>query len=625
MATTLKTTDLDFPDIKNNLKNYLKQQTVFNDYDFDGAGLNILLDVLAYNTHYNAMAAHLALNEAFLDSAQIRGNAVARARQLGYVPRSSLSPRAKVTLVVDVSSSSESPLRSSLTLPRGTKFSTTVDGETFNFVTLDSTTVNRVDSGSSKTFTFTDVEIAEGTYNSIKYRVDNDISMQKHQIPHKACDTSTLRVRVQANEESTSYDIFTKFTTLVNVNASSKIYHLQENTSGNYEVYFGDGVTGTKPENNQIVTLDYVTTNGLDANGAKTFTVSSSAWIPAGGTIGTPTTTVTAAGGADQETLESIRYNAPLTYTSQNRAVTSEDYGSIIQREFSNIESLSTWGGEDQAIPDYGKVFVCIKPVTAATLTDAEKNQIKGSILKGKNVVSITPEIVDPNYSYLELDVSFKYNPNLTDRSASDLKTVVTDTLDDYSLDNLNKFDGVFRHSALLKAIDSADPAILNSTVRPFLFKSVTPSNTALNNFTLTYPGKFHVPGGTTYKDSCLTSTAWKLNAVDNYFADKAIADSTKRQIYAYKIVNQVAVTTIEDCGTVDPDTGIVILSGFTPDDTTAIRINATPLSLDIAPKRDELLSIDSTRTTLTAEEDTIAVSGSSGSIDYTTTSRFRT
>ena len=201
-------------------------------------------------------------------------------------------------------------------------------------------------------------EIAEGTYNSIKYRVDNDISMQKHQIPHKACDTSTLRVRVQANEESTSYDIFTKFTTLVNVTAASKIYHLQENTSGNYEVYFGDGVTGTKPENNQIVTLDYVTSNGLDANGAKTFTVSSSGWIPAGGTIGTPTTTVTAAGGADQETLESIRYNAPLTYTSQNRAVTSEDYGSIIQREFSNIESLSTWGGEDQAIPDLSLIHI---------------------------------------------------------------------------------------------------------------------------------------------------------------------------------------------------------------------------------------------------------------------------
>ena len=614
MASNLKTTELDFDDIKRNLKNYLKRQTVFNDYDFDGAGLNVLLDVLAYNTHYNAMAGHLALNEAFLDSAQIRGNAVSRARMLGYVPASRLAPRAVVNLVVDVSGVAGSK-PTNLSLPRGTKLSTSVDGETYQFVTLNTQSATIV----GNTYTYNNVSLAEGSYNSIKYRVDNDIENQKHQIPHKNVDTSTLRVRVQANEESTSFDIFTLFTTLLNIDASSKIYHLQENTSGFYEVYFGDGVTGSKPLNNNVVTLDYVHSNGTEANGAAAFTMVDDI----GGFSNISVTTVTAAaGGADGETLESIRYNAPLTYTSQNRAVTADDYRAIIQREFSNIDAISTWGGEDEAIPDYGKIFIAIKPKTADKLTDDEKATVTGAVLQGKNVVSITPTVVDPNYSFLELDVAFKYNPNLTDRTDIELKSVVADTIDDYSLNDLNKFDGVFRHSALLRAIDSSDPAILNSSVRPFMFQTISPLITISNNFKLTFPGSFYVPGGA--NDSVIQSTAFKLGGVDTFFNDVAIPESNNRKIFAYRLVGSEKVVTISDCGVVDPTEGTITLNSFIPDDVTPIRITATPDSLDIAPKRDEILSIDSTRTTMTANKDTIATSGSSGSINYQTTSRFR-
>ena len=614
MASNLKTTELDFDDIKRNLKNFLKRQTVFNDYDFDGSGLNVLLDVLAYNTHYNAMAGHLALNEAFLDSAQIRGNAVSRARMLGYVPASRLSPRASVNIVVDVSSVSGTK-PTNLSIPRGSKLSTSVDGETFQFVTLNTQSATIT----GNTYTYNNVAIAEGNYNSIKYRVDNDIENQKHQIPHKNVDNSTLRTRVQANEESTSFDIFTLFTTLLNVDASSKIYHLQENTSGFYEVYFGDGVTGSKPLNNNIVTLDYVHSNGTEANGAKVFTMVDN--------IGnfdsiTVTTVTNAAGGADGETLESIRYNAPLTYTSQNRAVTAEDYRAIIQKEFSNIDAISTWGGEDQATPDYGRIFIAIKPKTADKLTDDEKATVTGTVLAGKNVVSITPTVVDPNYSFLELDVAFKFNPNLTDRTDIELKAVVSDTIDNYSLNDLNKFDGVFRHSALLRAIDSSDPSILNSTVRPFLFQTITPVITISNNFSLVYPGSFFVPGGA--KDSCIQSTAFKIGGVDNYFNDVAIPDSSNRKVFAYRLVGADKVVTISDCGVINPSEGSIVLNSFIPDDVTAIRITATPESLDIAPKRDEIMSIDSTRTTMTAEKDSIATSGSSGSVNYSTTSRFR-
>jgi len=614
MASNLKTTELDFDDIKRNLKNFLKRQTVFNDYDFEGAGLNVLLDVLAYNTHYNAMAGHLALNEAFLDSAQIRGNAVSRARMLGYVPASRLAPRAVVNLVVNVAGVAGTK-PTNLTLQRGTKLSTSVDGETYQFVTLNTQSATIV----GNTYTYNDVAIAEGSYNSIKYRVDNDIENQKHQLPHKTVDTSTLRVRVQANEESTSFDIFTLFTTLLNIDASSKIYHLQENTSGFYEVYFGDGVTGSKPLNNNIVTLDYVYSNGTEANGASVFTMVDNV----GGFSNIAVTTVTsAAGGADGETLESIRYNAPLTYTSQNRAVTADDYRAIIQREFSNIDAISTWGGEDQSTPDYGKIFIAIKPKTADKLTDDEKATVTGTVLQGKNVVSITPTVVDPNYSFLELDVAFKYNPNLTDRTDIELKAVVSDTIDDYSLNDLNKFDGVFRHSALLRAIDSSDPSILNSSVRPFMFQSITPLTSISNNFSLTYPGSFYVPGGAT--ESVIQSTAFKRNGVDNFFNDVAIPGSSNRKIFAYRLVGADKVTTISDCGVVDPTEGTITLNSFIPDDATPIRITATPDSLDIAPKRDEILSIDSTRTTMTANKDTIATSGSSGSVNYQTTSRFR-
>lgn len=614
MASNLKTTELDFDDIKRNLKNFLKRQTVFNDYDFDGSGLNILLDVLAYNTHYNAMAGHLALNEAFLDSAQIRGNAVSRARMLGYVPASQLAPKATVKLVIDVTGVAGAK-PTNLSLPRGTKLSTSVDGETYQFVTLNTQAATIV----GNTYTYDTVQLAEGNYNSIKYRVDNDIENQKHQIPHKNIDNSTLRTRVQANEESTSFDIFTLFTTLLNIDSSSKVYHIQENTSGFYEIYFGDGVTGSKPLNNNVVTLDYVYSNGTEANGASVFSMVDNI---GGFSNITVTTVVAASGGADGETLESIRYNAPLTYTSQNRAVTADDYRAIIQREFSNIDAISTWGGEDQATPDYGKIFIAIKPKTAAKLTDDEKATVTGTVLAGKNVVSITPTVVDPNYSYIELDVAFKYNPNLTDRTDIELKAVVSDVIDDYSLNDLNKFDGVFRHSALLRAIDSSDPSILNSTVRPFLFQEITPLITISNNFSLVYPGSFFVPGGAS--DSCIQSTGFLIGGVTNYFNDVAIPNSQNRKIFAYRLVGADKVVTISDCGVVNPTEGTIVLNSFIPSTTASIRITATPESLDIAPKRDEILSIDSTRTTMSADKDTIATSGSSGSINYATTSRFR-
>jgi hypothetical protein len=624
MATNLNVTELDFDQIKQNLKNYLKTQSEFNDYNFEGSGLSTLLDVLAYNTHYNAIAAHFSLNEAFLDSAQIRGNVVTRAKLLGYVPRSILAPRARVNIEIDVTDEI-GILPDNLTMARGTKLGTQVAQKPYQYVTLQTQTASLQTTSApiTKKYIFTNVDIAQGYYKSLRYRVDNDIENQKFQLSDGDADTSTLRVRVQENEESSAYDIYSRFESLLGVNSSSQVYYLQENASNYYEIYFGDGVTGRKPNNNNIITLDYVYTDGSESNGANAFTMSDSV---GGFGESTVTTLNSSAGGAEQETSESIRFNAPLTFTSQNRAVTSDDYRAIIQREFTNISSISCWGGEDNDPPDYGKAYISIKPILAETLTQAEKDDITGSILKGKNVVSITPEIVDPNYTYLELDVFFKYNPNLTDRTSVELTSVVRDTISDYNFNQLNKFDGVFRHSQLLKLIDASDPAIQNSTVRPYMFMAITPSIVeGVNNFTLNYTSPFYKSGSST--TFIIGSNAFKMSyssSIEHYFGDIPLANSSNRQVIIYKIVDGKNVTVVNDAGLVNPDKGTITLNNFTAYDTTAIRITVTPDSLDLAPKRDQLIAIDSLRVNITPSVDTISVSGSTGTINYTTPSRLR-
>ena len=617
MATNLNVTELDFDQIKDNLKNYLKQQTEFNDYNFEGSGLSTLLDVLAYNTHYNAVAAHYSLNEAFLDSAQIRGNVVTRAKLLGYVPRSVLAPRASITLTVDNSAGPSYP--TTLTLPRGTKLTTTVQGETYQYVVVNSQTVTGT---ATQQFVFEDVAIAEGTYKSLLYRVDNDIESQKFQITDTDVDTSTLRVRVQENEEALTYDVYSRFESLLNVDAASQIHYVQENTNGKYEVYFGDGVVGKKPINNNIVTLDYIYTHGDESNGASTFNLSSTL----GGLVNANYTVVTvtpSAGGSDRESIESIRFNAPLTFTAQNRAVTSDDYRAIILKSFSNVSSISTWGGEDNDPVDFGKVYVAVKPLTAATLTPAEKLTIKDTVLKGKNIVSITPEIVDPNFTNLELDVFFKYNPNLTDRTNVELQGVVRDTISDYNFNNLNKFDGVFRYSQILKAIDNSDRSILNSTIRPYMFQTISAKTTRdLNNFNLTYASGIFESGSE--KEFILNSTAFKIGGVDHYLGDKVVTGSSNRTVIVYKIVEGANITVINNAGSIESATGRVIINNFAVDTDTNIKVTVIPNSLDIAPKRDQLLNIDQTYVSISAEVDTISTAGASGSIDYTTNSRLR-
>ena len=618
MATNLNVTELDFDQIKKNLKNFLKQQSEFNDYDFDGSGLSVLLDVLAYNTHYNAMNAHYSLNEAFLDSAQIRGNVVTRAKLLGYIPRSILSPRATVTITVDVSEVVGTK-PATITLNRGTKLKSTVDGEEFNYLVLNTQSAEL----SNNQYVFSNVTLVEGELRELKFRVDNDIENQKFQLSDFNADTSTLRVRVQENEESTAFDIYTQFESLKDVTSTTKVFYLQENSSEYYEVYFGDGITGLKPSNNNIVTLDYIITEGAESNGASVFTMNDT--INGFSDI-TVTTATNSQGGDEKETTESIRFNAPLSFASQNRAVTSDDYATIIKNSFSNIDSISTWGGEDNDPPDYGKAYISVKPITADKLTDAEKNTIKASILRGKNVVSITPEIVDPTFTNLELDVFVKYNPNLTDRGQAEITSVIRDTISDYNFNNLNKFDGVFRHSQLTRVIDNADPSIQNSIVRPRMFQTISAkTNSTENNFELSFVEPFYQSGQST--EFILTSTAFRLNTnanEDHFIGDIPITGSEKRRLIVYKKVTGNNITVLNDVGEMDTAAGKITLHSFAVNTNTDIRLTVVPNSLDLAPSRNQLLAIDSQRVNITAEIDTISVAGSAGAINYSTTARIK-
>lgn len=614
MARQLNATELDFDKIRDNLKTFLQSQDKFNDYNFDGSGLSILVDLLAYNTHYNALNSHFIINEAFLDSAQIRGNVVGHAKLLGYIPRSVSGASSLVDITVP--NPIGDPLPDSLTLLRGATLSTIIDSNEYPFVVLDSATANRVDGQ----FKFENVEIKQGRFKTIRDRVDTSVENQRFIIPETNVDISTIRVRLRENQDSESFTIFTRFSTFLNLDADSKVYFIQENNSGQYEIYFGDDVTGYKPNSNNIVEIEYVYSDGVAGNGASSFTFTSDIGGNTEVNVVTSVAGELSSGGAARETMDSIRYNAPLTFVTQNRAVTADDYKSILVKEYGDIEAISTWGGENSDPPDYGKVYVSIKPRSGAVLTDTAKKDV-AAILKGKNVVSITPEFVDPEYTNISLEVFFKYNPNSTDRIRAELEALVKQKISDYNVEELRRFDGVFRYSKLLNQIDSSDPGILNSNIRVYMFKDITPSNNTDNSFTLNYSAQTYVSDS---DEVTMGSSGFLINGETHYFADRPISNSTERQVYVYRLVDNEKVPTINDAGRIYPTMGKVVIYGFRPDTTDSIRITMTPNSYDIAPKRNQLIEIDLLSVLVQGEVDTIATAGSAGAIDYNTTARHR-
>lgn len=618
MASNLRVTELDFFQIRENLKTYLKAQSKFQDYDFEGSGMSVLLDLLSYNTHYNAINANMAMNEIFLDSAQLRNNVVSHSKMLGYVPRSVNSAFAYIDLTVN--SPTNSP--STLTIDRGTEFNTTVDGVQYTFTVLESQSI----SPSNGTYKFESLKINEGTLKTFAYTVDSFDILQYFEIPDAKVDTSSLVVKVRDNSSTTSYDIYTLARNFVDITSTTKAYFLQESKDGKYEVYFGDGIVGQNLSAGNVVELEWLSTNGELANGASEFTASSTIQGNSNLTIDV---LYKAAGGGEREGIDSIKFNAPLSYVAQNRVVTPEDYKAAIINNYPNIETVSVWGGEENDPPDYGKAYISIKPKNAETLTVNEKQFIKDQILKTRNVVSITPELVDPEYTYIKLEVFFKYDPNLTNKTAGELRQVVTNVIENYNTNELKKFDGVFRHSKLSRLIDAADPSILNSTVRVYMQKRFVPVIGTAQKYTLTFSSPLY----STASERIISSSSFTYNGFTQYIQDlpqeqfdgQLVSDvGGTHVLQIYRLVGDTKQVTVQNAGYLNATEGLAVITEFNPSayEGSYITITASPNSNDIAPKRNQLLQIDMNLTTITPEVDTIATGGTIAGIGYSTTAR---
>jgi len=476
----LNVTELDFDQIKANLRAYfLRQDSPIKDWNYDGSGLNMLLDVLAYNTHYNAILAHLNLNESFIDTAQLRSSVISQAKLLGYIPG---SIKASTVNVYCAFSSSGSPAAgSSITIPAGAKFSGTGPNGSFTFVTQAANSINYVTSQSSY---ITYLPLIQGVYRTQTYQVDNTLANQRFTIDDPSADISTLTVNVYENQNVSSSTPYLEITDFIanrgndisNVKGTSEIYYLSLNSNGTYEVTFGDGIIGNALNNLNVVQLRYVSTQGVVANGLSTFTYADSTLISSDSlqTLAPVVTTLNySAGGADQESIDSIRLNAPASLIAQNRAVTANDYIALLQKQNASITSANVWGGEDEVTYDpvnaaqyAGKVFISYTSSTALTSSTVIDN------LKPFKVMSVTPIYYAPDYVLLYLTVNFKYNPNLTTKGASELTTNGTNVVNAYNSASLQNFTGVFRHSNLLRQIDTSDPSILNSDIQVSFYKN---------------------------------------------------------------------------------------------------------------------------------------------------------
>ena len=451
----LQISDLDFDQIKTNLKAYLKQQSQFQDYDFDGAGLNILLDILAYNTHYNSYYLNMVANEAFLDTALLRDSVVSHAKTLGYIPFSVTAPRA----IVNVTVNSGTTTPETLTIPKGFTFSSNlIDSLSYNFVALEETTVTK----SNTSFFFEDLEIYEGSLVSYVFNyTENSNPKSIFVLPDNNIDTTTISVSVSPNVGSTSTQVYNQVTDILDITSTSEVYFLQESKNGNYEIYFGDGVIGKALNDGAVVTVTYLVTNGVAANQTDGFIAA--APIGAYSDIVIDVVDV-ASGGATRETVDSIKYSAAAQYATQNRLVTTSDYESYIKSKYPSIDSLSVWGGEDETPKVFGKVYISLKPKTNYFISETEKQRIIDEIINPKAIVSVSAEIRDPEFLYLIVESLVQYDQKKTSLDEGTIRNNIRQAILDFRDTNLNKFAGTFVLSKLQDAVDSTNgEAIIGS------------------------------------------------------------------------------------------------------------------------------------------------------------------
>ena len=606
----IQTSDLDFDAIKANIKAYLEGQDTFRDYDFEGSSMSILLDILAYNTHYNALYTNLAVNESFLDSASKRSSVVSRAKEIGYIPHSATGAVAKVNIVVSNTTSTPA----SLTIPANQPFSATVDGSTYNFYNTEAAVATL----SGSTYTFSDIEIKEGTPLEFKYTVADGV---RYLIPNQDVDLSTVKVRVQENASSGTFETFVRQDELLDLDGTSKVFFVKEIEGELYELEFGNNTIGKELANGNVVTITYMTTNKTEANGARVFSYQGATLL--GGNTAV-TTTLAATGGTDVEDIESIRYNAPRYYTAQNRAVTTEDYKATIYRAYPDAQTINVWGGEDNIPAQYGKVFLSIKPETTNALTAAQKDLIITEILKNKNVVSITPEIVDPEYINLEVTTTVYYNPNLTTRALSDIKDLVIQTIKDYNNDHLESFTGIFKYSNLSRNIDATEDSILSNITTIKLHREIDVRYNSNTTYEINLGNPIYHSG---VPEQSVSSHGFMIAGYDQmmYLEDFPNSDNQTGYLKMYYIENDIK-NYIRNFGEINYDTGYIKMNeieitGIDTAASPAFELIIKPQSNDVASIRNQLVQIPDNNIFVNVIADKVAQGDQAGNSNYVFTS----
>ncbi len=458
MVDRLRVTELDFDTIKTNLKAFLKQQPEFTDYDFDGAGLSVLLDILAYNTHYNAYYLNMVANESFLDTAFLRDSVVSHAKTLGYTPYSTRSPVATVDFIVE----SNTTTSGTCTLPEGFAFlSNQIDSRAYNFVVLEDTTVTK----SNTQYFFENLQIYEGQLITYSFTYDASSNPKSiFQLPDPQIDTTTIKVTVTPNAANSATLVYEKVTDVLDITSSSEVFFLQESRGGLFEIYFGNGVVGKALPDGAIVSVTYLITNGTVANKANNFIATATVTDSLGTSLSNFTITPqsAAAGGSDRESVDNIKFSAAARFSTQNRLVTFKDYETYILNNYPNIDSISVWGGQDNDPPIYGKVFVSMKPKQDYYISETEKQRIIDEIITPKAIVAVQTQILDPEFLYLIIESNVEYDPKKTTSTESNIKIAIRNSILNYNNTYLNKFSSKF---ILSKAQDNIDGVDLNSII----------------------------------------------------------------------------------------------------------------------------------------------------------------
>lgn len=593
MATNNKIniSDLDFDLIKSRLKEFMQGQEEFTDYDFEGSGLNVLMDILAYNTHYNAMYTNLAINEMFLDSASKRDSVVSIANNYGYLPTSRRAAKAVVNMTVSTSGLNNPA--NSISLPKFTAFSSYLAGTEFTFYTLGEN-IGSLNSSKSQ-YTFSNLELYEGTPVTEKFTL---FEGTKITLRNLNVDTSTIKLMVQDVSESlnsTTYNFSEKMLTLT---PESKVYFIKEIEGGKYEIYFGKNNLGYQPPVGSVVTVEYMITSGTPANGVKIFTYNGETVLPS-----IPQFTVVSAsfGGKEVESTDEVKYNVSHKYKVQDRAVTAEDYIDIIKTNYADIDSINCYGGETLTPPVYGKIYISVKPASGPFLTPSEKNYLLESVIRPKQMLGVIPVILDPVYNYVQVDCTFYYDPNLTNKTSTQLENLVRQSIMNYNDTTLQKFDGVLRYSRFVRLIDDSDKSIINNVTTlkirrdlEVIFDKTVKYSVDLSN--AIYSAE--VP------EEAVLSNGFYINGTTVYYMDDDGAG--KLRLFYIDQTTYEKVIVNNNIGTVDYANGIITVNGLYVSGLveSELQFIVKLQSNDIISKNNQIVDINNLYLTVTAVQE---------------------